>query len=41
MKRRDLMLLAAGTHTDPHTVLGAHPHPDGTIVRVLRPAPAC
>lgn len=37
MKRRDLMLLAAGTHTDPHTVLGAHPHPDGTIIRVLRP----
>ncbi|WP_433194936.1 1,4-alpha-glucan branching protein GlgB [Nocardia sp. CA-107356] len=37
MKRRDLMLLAAGTHTDPHTVLGAHPHPDGTVVRVLRP----
>ncbi|MBF6189572.1 1,4-alpha-glucan branching protein GlgB [Nocardia sp. CDC186] len=37
MKRRDLMLLAAGTHTDPHTVLGAHPHPDGTAVRVLRP----
>ncbi|WP_174189011.1 1,4-alpha-glucan branching protein GlgB [Nocardia barduliensis] len=37
MKRRDLMLLAAGTHVDPHTVLGAHPHPDGTAVRVLRP----
>jgi 1,4-alpha-glucan branching enzyme len=37
MKRRDLMLLAAGTHADPHTVLGAHPHPDGTVVRVLRP----
>ncbi|WP_063021807.1 1,4-alpha-glucan branching protein GlgB [Nocardia niwae] len=37
MKRRDLMLLAAGTHTDPHTVLGAHPHPDGTAVRVMRP----
>ncbi|WP_036528886.1 1,4-alpha-glucan branching protein GlgB [Nocardia sp. CNY236] len=35
--RRDLMLLAAGTHTDPHTVLGAHPHPEGTVVRVLRP----
>src|SRR5690606_18335136 len=34
---RDLMLLAAGTHRDPHTVLGAHPHPGGTIVRVLRP----
>ncbi|WP_194819806.1 1,4-alpha-glucan branching protein GlgB [Nocardia sp. XZ_19_385] len=31
------MLLAAGTHPDPHTVLGAHPHPDGTIVRALRP----
>ncbi|MGW4371084.1 1,4-alpha-glucan branching protein GlgB [Nocardia takedensis] len=31
------MLLAAGTHTDPHTVLGAHPHPDGVAVRVLRP----
>ncbi|ONM47341.1 1,4-alpha-glucan branching protein GlgB [Nocardia donostiensis] len=30
------MLLAAGTHPDPHTVLGAHPHPDGTVIRVLR-----
>ncbi|MEU7633634.1 1,4-alpha-glucan branching protein GlgB [Nocardia sp. NPDC049220] len=37
MKRRDLLLLAAGAHTDPHTVLGAHPHHDGTAVRVLRP----
>ncbi|MEV0357477.1 1,4-alpha-glucan branching protein GlgB [Nocardia sp. NPDC050697] len=37
MKRRDLMLLAAGTHHDPHTVLGAHPHAEGTVVRVLRP----
>ncbi|MFG1792973.1 1,4-alpha-glucan branching protein GlgB [Nocardia sp. NPDC049149] len=37
MRRRDLMLLAAGTHADPHTVLGAHPHPDGTEVSVLRP----
>ncbi|WP_024802516.1 1,4-alpha-glucan branching protein GlgB [Nocardia sp. BMG51109] len=37
MNRRDLMLLAAGTHRDPHTVLGAHPHPDGTVVRTLRP----
>src|SRR5690606_15360970 len=27
----------AGSHPDPHTVLGAHPAPDGTIVRVLRP----
>ncbi|MEG8183766.1 1,4-alpha-glucan branching protein GlgB [Nocardia terpenica] len=31
------MLLAAGTHTDPHTVLGAHPHPGGTVIRALRP----
>ncbi|MFR9751759.1 1,4-alpha-glucan branching protein GlgB [Nocardia sp. 004] len=37
MRRRDLMLLAAGTHADPHTVLGAHPAPGGTVVRVLRP----
>ena len=40
MNRRDLLLLAAGTHPDPHTVLGAHPHPAGTVVRVLRPAAA-
>ncbi len=26
-----------GAHHDPHSVLGAHPHPDGTAVRVLRP----
>ncbi len=31
------MLLAAGTHPDPHSVLGAHPRPGGTIIRVLRP----
>ncbi|WP_227998819.1 1,4-alpha-glucan branching protein GlgB [Nocardia australiensis] len=37
IQRRDLLLLAAGTHSDPHTVLGAHPHPDGTAVRALRP----
>ncbi|SUA77380.1 1,4-alpha-glucan branching enzyme GlgB [Nocardia otitidiscaviarum] len=37
MNRRDLMLLAAGTHPDPHTVLGAHPHPGGTVIRALRP----
>lgn len=37
MKRRDLMLLAAGAHGDPHTVLGAHAHPDGTQISVLRP----
>ena len=27
----------SGVHHDPHSVLGAHPHPDGTVVRVLRP----
>jgi 1,4-alpha-glucan branching enzyme len=26
-----------GAHHDPHSILGAHPHPDGTVVRVLRP----
>jgi 1,4-alpha-glucan branching enzyme len=29
--------LLAGEHHDPHSVLGAHPHPEGIIVRVLRP----
>jgi 1,4-alpha-glucan branching enzyme len=29
--------LLAGEHHDPHSVLGAHAHPDGTAVRVLRP----
>ncbi len=29
--------LLAGTHHDPHTVLGAHPVPDGVAFRVLRP----
>lgn len=29
--------LLAGEHHDPHSVLGAHEHPDGTVVRVLRP----
>jgi 1,4-alpha-glucan branching enzyme len=26
-----------GAHHDPHSVLGAHPHPNGTVVRALRP----
>ena len=26
-----------GAHHDPHSVLGAHAHADGTVVRVLRP----
>jgi 1,4-alpha-glucan branching enzyme len=33
----DLDLLARGEHHDPHSVLGAHPHRAGTIIRTLRP----
>ncbi|MGC0363211.1 1,4-alpha-glucan branching enzyme [Rhodococcus sp. 27YEA15] len=33
----DLALLARGEHHDPHSVLGAHSHPGGTVVRALRP----
>ena len=33
----DLELLARGEHHDPHSVLGAHPHSDGTVLRALRP----
>jgi 1,4-alpha-glucan branching enzyme len=29
--------LLGGAHHDPHAVLGAHPHENGTVVRVLRP----
>ncbi len=29
--------IAAGHHHDPHSVLGAHPGPDGVVVRALRP----
>jgi 1,4-alpha-glucan branching enzyme len=29
--------VVAGQHHDPHSVLGAHPGPDGVTVRVLRP----
>ncbi|MCP2259887.1 1,4-alpha-glucan branching enzyme [Streptoalloteichus tenebrarius] len=29
--------LVSGSHHDPHSVLGAHPHPDGMVVRVFRP----
>jgi 1,4-alpha-glucan branching enzyme len=33
----ELGRLLAGTHHDPHAVLGAHPGPDGITVRALRP----
>ena len=32
--------IAAGQHHDPHSVLGAHPVPDGVVVRALRPLAA-
>jgi len=28
--------LLGGAHHDPHAILGAHPHPGGTVVRALR-----
>jgi 1,4-alpha-glucan branching enzyme len=35
--RASVERLLGGTHHNPHSVLGAHPHPGGTVVRVLRP----
>jgi 1,4-alpha-glucan branching enzyme len=35
--RAELDRLAGGTHHDPHSVLGAHPHAGGVTVRALRP----
>ena len=32
--------IVAGTHHDPHAVLGAHPVPGGVVVRALRPMAA-
>src|SRR5512142_624573 len=29
--------IVAGQHHDPHSVLGAHPGPDGVVIRALRP----
>ena len=29
--------IVAGQHYDPHSVLGAHPGPDGVVIRALRP----
>ncbi|MBP2476867.1 1,4-alpha-glucan branching enzyme [Crossiella equi] len=29
--------LLTGSHHDPHSVLGTHPHADGTVVRALKP----
>ncbi|MEV4099137.1 1,4-alpha-glucan branching protein GlgB [Nonomuraea sp. NPDC049649] len=35
--RTELDRLAGGAHHDPHSVLGAHPGPDGVTFRALRP----
>ncbi len=32
--------IVAGTHHDPHSILGAHPGPDGVVVRALMPLAA-
>ena len=32
--------IVAGQHHDPHSVLGAHPGPDGVTIRALRPLAA-
>jgi hypothetical protein len=29
--------IVAGQHHDPHSILGAHPGPDGVVIRALRP----
>jgi 1,4-alpha-glucan branching enzyme len=33
----ELDRLAGGAHHDPHSILGAHPGPDGVTIRTLRP----
>ena len=35
--RAEIDRLVAGEHHDPHSILGAHPGPDGVVVRALRP----
>src|SRR5690242_9823029 len=37
MPTPELDSLVAGTHRDPHTLLGPHLNGDGTVIRVLRP----
>jgi 1,4-alpha-glucan branching enzyme len=36
----DLERLVRREHNDPHSILGAHPHADGVVIRALRPAAA-
>jgi len=35
--RAEVEQLLTGAVHDPHAILGAHPHPDGVVVRALRP----
>src|SRR5262252_1430302 len=37
VSRAEIEELVAGEHHDPHSILGAHPGPDGVVVRALRP----
>jgi 1,4-alpha-glucan branching enzyme len=37
VSREEIEAIVAGVHHDPHSVLGAHPGPDGVTVRTLRP----
>jgi len=40
LSRGEIERLAAGHHHDPHSILGAHPGPEGVVVRALRPLAA-
>jgi 1,4-alpha-glucan branching enzyme len=40
VSRGEIERLVAGQHHDPHSVLGAHPGPDGVTIRALRPLAA-
>jgi 1,4-alpha-glucan branching enzyme len=37
LSRGEIDRLVAGHHHDPHSILGAHPGPEGVVVRALRP----
>jgi 1,4-alpha-glucan branching enzyme len=39
-KLAEIERIVAGTHHDPHSILGAHPGPDGVVIRALRPLAA-
>ncbi len=40
MTPADVERIVARDHHDPHSILGAHPHPDGVVVRAFRPGAA-